>query len=63
MQELDLDPQRRLLDPVKRAYSWFLWDYLNKYPNAREWYLFAQGKRQSIFLDFPVNPRPRYGYG
>jgi hypothetical protein len=61
MQETTL--KHELLEPMKRAYAWFLWDYMEKYPRARDWYLFARGKRQSIFLDYPVNARPRYGYG
>ncbi len=55
--------RKRLMEPARRAYSWFLWDYLERRPTWQNWVLFALGKRYPIFLDFPVDPRPRYGHG
>ena len=53
----------RLLNPLRRAYAWFLWDYLGHHKEARNWILFALKKRYPIFLEYPVKPQPRYGYG
>lgn len=47
----------------RKLWAWFLWTYLERFPTVRNWILFAQGKAFPIFLDYPVVPLPRYGYG
>ena len=52
-----------LLRPARNLYAWFLWDYMDGHRRARNWILFALGKRHPVFLEYPIRPRPRYGYG
>jgi Methyltransferase domain len=51
------------LKQLRRLYAWFLWGFMDHHREARNWLLFVLKKRYPIFLDYPVNLEPRYGYG
>ncbi|WP_394834354.1 class I SAM-dependent methyltransferase [Pendulispora rubella] len=52
-----------VLDPLRRAYGWFLWEFLKDHPREQQWVLFALRKNYPIFLDYRVDSKPRYGFG
>jgi len=48
----------------RRAWAWFLWEFLERWPNARNWILYLRGRRvRPIFVDYAPEPTPRYGHG
>ncbi len=54
---------KTLLNQLRRAYAWFLWDYMSHHKGARNWILFVLKQRYPIFIDYPIKLEPRYGYG
>jgi hypothetical protein len=54
---------KTLLNQLRKAYAWFLWNFMDHHRGARNWLLFALKKRHPIFLEYPVKVEPRYGYG
>lgn len=47
---------------IRRLWAWVIWEYLGENSRLAKWILFFWGKNYPIFLEYAVNPRPRYGY-